>query len=118
MCAQCSPRLSRTRSTDAPHPPRQTFLLPETFAATLLLRRAARLRKVTGNPLLKTRTEIEAQFHPGVLQAGVNQVGLAFRLCVEPAIAFCDLYTGVVYACFYLCVFTSSSLAVLWARTD
>ncbi|TNY17179.1 Benomyl/methotrexate resistance protein [Rhodotorula diobovata] len=84
-----------------------TFLLPETFAATLLLRRAARLRKVTGNPLLKTRTEIEAQFHPGVLQAGVNQVGLAFRLCVEPAIAFCDLYTGVVYACFYLCVFTT-----------
>ena len=53
-----------------------------------------------------------------MLQAGVNQVGLAFRLCVEPAIAFCDLYTGVVYACFYLCVFTSSSLAVLWARTD
>ncbi|BGP36964.1 GTPase-activating protein [Rhodotorula kratochvilovae] len=79
-----------------------TFFLPETFAATLLLRRAARLRKLTGNHEIKTQAELDARFHPGLLKAGAKQVGLAFRLCFEPAIAFSDAYTGLVYGVFYL----------------
>ena len=35
------------------------FLLPETLESTILLRRAERLRKLTGNQLIKTRTELD-----------------------------------------------------------
>lgn len=40
------------------------FLLPETSAQTLLLRRARRLRKLTGNKNLRSQSEID--------QAGLN----------------------------------------------
>ena len=36
------------------------FCLPETNGANILLRRAARMRRVTGNPSLKSASEVEA----------------------------------------------------------
>jgi DHA1 family multidrug resistance protein-like MFS transporter len=35
------------------------FFLPETSASNILLRRAARLRKVTGNERIRSQTEID-----------------------------------------------------------
>ncbi|BGP00053.1 putative Fluconazole resistance protein 1 (putative) [Rhodotorula toruloides] len=79
-----------------------TFLLPETYAPTILLRRAERLRKLTGNELLKTRWELENPHGVSLFKVGAKQIGLAFRLAVEPAIGYANLYIGLIYAVFYL----------------
>ncbi|GAA5997055.1 hypothetical protein JCM11641_000204, partial [Rhodosporidiobolus odoratus] len=79
-----------------------TFFLPETFGPTILKRRAERLRKITGNPLMQTREELHAQEQPGILKTGAKQIGLAFRLCLEPAVGFANLYIGLIYSIFYL----------------
>ncbi|GAA5851543.1 hypothetical protein JCM8547_001128 [Rhodosporidiobolus lusitaniae] len=57
-----------------------TFFLPETYGPTILLRRAERLRKLTGNPLIKTHEELHAQDEPGLFRTGCKQVLLAFKL--------------------------------------
>ncbi|GAA6044422.1 hypothetical protein JCM8097_003063, partial [Rhodosporidiobolus ruineniae] len=72
-----------------------TFFLPETYGPTILKRRAERLRKLTGNDLIKTHEELHAQEEPGLLKTGAKQIALAFRLCFEPAVGFANLYIGV-----------------------
>ncbi|BGP25194.1 benomyl methotrexate resistance protein [Rhodotorula toruloides] len=79
-----------------------TFLLPETYAPTLLFRRAKRLRALTGNELLKTRWELENPHGVSLVKVGTKQISLAFRLAVEPAIGYANLYIGLIYAVFYL----------------
>ncbi|GAA5851515.1 hypothetical protein JCM8547_001120 [Rhodosporidiobolus lusitaniae] len=79
-----------------------TFFLPETYGPTILLRRAERLRKLTGNPLIKTHEELHAQDEPGLFKTGCKQVLLAFKLCGEPAVLFTNVYIGLIYAIFYL----------------
>ncbi|GAA5854418.1 hypothetical protein JCM9279_001039 [Rhodotorula babjevae] len=79
-----------------------TFLLPETYAPTLLLRRAERLRKLTGNDLIKTRFELENPKGESILKMGANQIKMAFRLSAEPIVFFCNLYIGLLYSVFYL----------------
>ncbi|GAA5897660.1 hypothetical protein JCM6882_000062 [Rhodosporidiobolus microsporus] len=78
------------------------FFLPETYSPTILKRRAERLRKITGNDLIKTHEELHAQDEPGLLKTGTKQVILAFKLCAEPAVMFSNLYIGLIYAIFYL----------------
>ena len=75
----------------------QTFFLPETYAPTLLLRRAERLRKLTGNDLIKTRFEVENPKGESILKMGVTQIKMAFRLSAEPIVFFCNLYIGLLY---------------------
>lgn len=76
--------------------------LPETLGATVLQRRAERLRKLTGNMLLKTQDELDHKQGSTVMSEVSHNFIRAFQLCAEPAIAFANLYIALVYAIFYL----------------
>lgn len=75
--------------------------LPETSADNILLRRAARLRKLTGNPLYKSQSEIN--------QENMSPRAIAFDALIrpwamnirDPAILFSTFYVALCYAIFY-----------------
>ncbi len=77
------------------------LFLPETSASNILLRRAKRLRKLTGNQLLKAQSEID--------QANTTTRELAFEALVrplqliimDPAIGFTALYVALCYGIYY-----------------
>lgn len=78
------------------------LVLPETMESTILIRRAERLRKLTGNPLLRAPAELG---HAGELKLApllTETIGRAFRLMLEPALAVAHSYLALVYAIFYL----------------
>ncbi|GAW18216.1 hypothetical protein ANO14919_076900 [Xylariales sp. No.14919] len=75
--------------------------LPETSPATLLLQRAQRLRKATGNPAFMSQSEIDQQ---GMSNGAVFIDALIKPLEItvkDPAILFVQMYTAVVYATYY-----------------
>lgn len=70
-----------------------SIFLPETLPSTILLKRARRLRKLTGNDGLRSMGEIE--------QSGMSVGAIAaeylirpFQLMLEPAILFINVYIG------------------------
>jgi len=77
------------------------FLLPETSTDNILLRRAARLRILTGNPNFKSQSEIK--------QANMSAKQIAFDALIkpwemnalDPAILFSTIYVALCYAIFY-----------------
>jgi DHA1 family multidrug resistance protein-like MFS transporter len=77
------------------------FTLPETSGATILYRRAKRLRKATGKSTLKSAVEIEAQ------DAQIKDIVIAslwrpFQLCFqEPILIATNIYLGLVYSLLY-----------------
>lgn len=75
--------------------------MPETSSATILLRRARRLRALTGNPRLQSQSEID-QRHMTATQilssALVRPVEIMLK---DPSIFFVNLYTGYFYGVFY-----------------
>lgn len=73
------------------------FLLPETLGDTILQRRAERLRRLTGNPLIKTCHELEQPADETIISVGVQDCRHAFRLLFEPAILFANSYTALCY---------------------
>jgi len=78
-----------------------SLFLPETYEPTILLKRAARLRKLTGNPNLRSQSEIDAastKASDRLYEALVRP----FVLAAEPALLFANVYLGFVYAVFYL----------------
>ncbi|RMZ70977.1 benomyl methotrexate resistance [Pyrenophora seminiperda CCB06] len=77
------------------------FLLPETSSATILLRRANRLRLLTGNAQLKSQSEIDqANLTPRAI--AVEALWRPFQLMLlDPSIAFTAVYTAIVYGIFY-----------------
>ncbi|KAK0239911.1 major facilitator superfamily domain-containing protein, partial [Armillaria nabsnona] len=77
------------------------LLLPETYEPTILLRRAQRLRKLTGNQELRSQSERAAE---GESFAEVMKEALTrpFILAKEPVLMFANVYIGFVYAIFYL----------------
>jgi len=78
-----------------------SLLLPETYEATILLKRARRLRKLTGNPELRSQSEIdEASLTHG--EVVYESLVRPFVLAAEPAVFFANLYLGLVYSVFYL----------------
>ncbi|KAJ7646873.1 major facilitator superfamily domain-containing protein [Roridomyces roridus] len=78
-----------------------SFTLPETYGATILLRRAERLRKLTGNPELKTAVERDED-HQSANEILYEALVRPIVLTKEPALAFANVYLGFVYAIFYL----------------
>lgn len=77
------------------------FGLPETFAENILYRRAARLRRLTGNPRLRSHSEIadaEKSFGKIMKEALVRPLLMTF---VEPIIIAINLYIGLIYAILY-----------------
>lgn len=77
------------------------FFLPETQPTTILLHRAARLRKVTGNMNIRTQTEIDRKgvsFAAIVSDAIIKPVEICLK---DPAILFVNLYTALTYGIYY-----------------
>ena len=71
-----------------------SFFFGETSSATILLRRARRLRKLTGNKNLRSQSEIEQA--ETSLATNVGQSLLRpFLLMREPMVLFIDLYIAV-----------------------
>jgi DHA1 family multidrug resistance protein-like MFS transporter len=77
------------------------FFLPETSASNILLRRAARLRKLTGNPHLKSQSEID-QAKMSVNEIVVGNIWRPVQInALDPAVLFTSLYTALMYSIFY-----------------
>src|SRR5271154_5228266 len=75
--------------------------LPETSASNILLRRARRLRKLTGNNILKSQSEID-QAHLTVHQIIVNALYIPVQIAVlDPAVTFANVYSSLVYGIYY-----------------
>jgi MFS transporter, DHA1 family, multidrug resistance protein len=77
------------------------FFLPETHPSTILLHRARRLRKVSGNPKILTKTEIDRRgetLGSIVWDAIIKPIEITIK---DPAIAFVNLYTALTYGIYY-----------------
>ena len=77
------------------------FFLPETSTHTILLRRAARLRKASGNENIRSQTEIDRK--------GLTPRAVAFDAVIkpfeimfkDPAVLFTNVYTALTYGIYY-----------------
>jgi len=77
------------------------FLLPETSPHTILLHRAQRLRKATGNPKLMSQSEIDQRslrFSSVVWDSLIKPLEITFK---DPAILFVNVYTALTYGIYY-----------------
>ncbi|TFK54036.1 MFS transporter [Heliocybe sulcata] len=78
------------------------FTLPETSAANILVKRARRLRKLTGNDKLRTEGEIE-QAHMTAHEIAMMTLVRPFVLTLkEPIVFLLNLYIALVYGLLYL----------------
>ncbi|GAA5912957.1 hypothetical protein JCM6882_008883 [Rhodosporidiobolus microsporus] len=77
------------------------FFLPETSADTILYRRAVRLRRLTGNDMLKTRAEIASEaYSPSEILHEALTIPFKVTL-LDPSILFAGLYIGLCYGVFF-----------------
>jgi MFS transporter, DHA1 family, multidrug resistance protein len=73
------------------------FALPETNADTILLHRARRLRKQTGNLKLQSQSEVK-QGNMHLFEVMARHLTTPFRITVQdPSIAFINIYTALFY---------------------
>ncbi|KAK7046753.1 MFS general substrate transporter [Favolaschia claudopus] len=78
-----------------------SLFLPETYGPTILVRRAQRLRKLTGNAELRTAAEREQESQTaGSIM--FESLARPILLAKEPVLAFANIFLGFVYAIFYL----------------
>ncbi|KAL8705820.1 MAG: hypothetical protein Q9225_008005, partial [Loekoesia sp. 1 TL-2023] len=74
---------------------------PETSTPNILLRRAARLRKLTGDNRLMAQSEIsQKNLKPSAIAIDALIKPLEITL-KDPAIAFVNIYSSIVYAIYY-----------------
>ncbi|KAH0532295.1 hypothetical protein TsFJ059_001005 [Trichoderma semiorbis] len=77
------------------------LFLPETSSANILLRRARRLRKLTGNERFMSQSEIDQHnLHPGqiFLDALIKPLEITMK---DPAVLFVQVYTAIIYGIYY-----------------
>lgn len=77
------------------------FFVPETYAPNILLRRAKRLRALTGDTRLESQSEIDQKgMKPSkiAIDALIKPLEITIK---DPAIAFVNLYTALVYGIYY-----------------
>ena len=73
------------------------FCLPETNSETILLQRAQRLRKLTGNQKLRSKSEIK-QGDMQLLKTMGRYLTTPFSATFQdPSIAFINMYTALIY---------------------
>lgn len=70
-----------------------SIFLPETLPDTILLKRARRLRKLTGNDRLRSMGEIE-QAEMSASSVAAEYLIRPFQLMLEPAVLFINIYIG------------------------
>ena len=77
------------------------FFLPETSSSTILLRRAARLRQLTGDNRLRAQSEID-QSKMTPREVAIDALWRPFQLVLlDPSIMFTAVYTALIYGIFY-----------------
>ena len=77
------------------------FFLPETSSSTILLRRAQRLRQLTGNPNLRSKSELEqSQLSTGAIAREALWRPVQINM-LDPAILFTSIYTMLIYGIYY-----------------
>ncbi|KAL3450317.1 MFS general substrate transporter [Aspergillus insuetus] len=77
------------------------LFMPETSTPNILLRRARRLRKLTGDTRLQSQSEID-QRHMQVLEIVSTALIRPMEIMLkDPSIFFVNLYTGFFYGAFY-----------------
>lgn len=77
------------------------FIYPETSSANILLRRAKRLRKLTGNPNLQSQSEID-QRHMTAGAVAYEALIEPWKInALDPAVLYTTIYTALVYAIVY-----------------
>lgn len=77
------------------------LFVPETSTPNILLRRAARLRQLTGDRRLRSQSEIDqAGLKPRevIISALIKPIEITMK---DPAIAFVNVYTSLVYGIYY-----------------
>ena len=73
--------------------------LPETSSGNILLRRARRLRAMTGNENLKAQSEID-QGSKTVSSVALEALWRPLEICIyDPAVLFTNMYTSLIYVC-------------------
>ena len=77
------------------------LFLPETSSSNILLRRAQRLRRISGNPRVRSEGEMEQS----ALSVGAVAREALWRpiqtILLDPAIAFTAIYTALIYGIYY-----------------
>ncbi|KAF7562331.1 hypothetical protein G7046_g1838 [Stylonectria norvegica] len=77
------------------------FCLPETNSDTILLHRAQRVRKETGNLAFQSQSEVK-QGNMHLLKVMGHHLTTPFRITIQdPSIAFINAYTSLLYAIYY-----------------
>ncbi|KAK9458829.1 major facilitator superfamily domain-containing protein [Lipomyces oligophaga] len=76
------------------------LLCPETYGRTLLARKAARLRKETGNMNLHAAHEIGQASQWEVIKNNISRP--VVMLCTEPIVFLFALYCAIIYAILYM----------------
>ncbi|KAE8452245.1 hypothetical protein EG329_000944 [Mollisiaceae sp. DMI_Dod_QoI] len=77
------------------------FAYPETSSDNILRRRAQRLRKLTGNPKIKSKSEID-QEKLSVSEVFLDAIIKPIEIMVkDPAVAFTNIYTSLTYGIYY-----------------
>lgn len=77
------------------------FFLPETSVDNILLRRAKRLRKLTGNPNIQSKSEIDQKdlrFSTVLFDALIKPIEIMIK---DPALLFTNVYTSLIYGIYY-----------------
>lgn len=77
------------------------FTFPETSAANILLRRAKRLRKLTGNDKLRSQSEIDQgtkTLNSIVVEALVRPLQITIQ---DPSVLFVNVYSAYLYGIYY-----------------
>lgn len=78
-------------------------LLPETSSPNILLRRAKRLRKLTGDSRLMSQSEIDQRdmkFGHVLVDAMIKPLEITMK---DPAVLFVQVYTAIIYGIYYSC---------------
>lgn len=81
------------------------LFLPETSTPTILLRRAQRIRKVTGNQRFMSQSEIDQRdmkMSAIFLDALIKPIEITIK---DPAVLFVQIYTAIIYGIYYSCKF-------------
>lgn len=77
------------------------FFLPETLPANILYRRAARLRKLTGEDRYKSQGEMDQAAVPAA-RFMLHSLWMPIRISFEPIVLYSSILLGLTYAIFYL----------------
>lgn len=84
------------------------LLLPETSSANILLRRARRLRKLTGNKRFMSQSEIDQhnlRYRDIFWDALIKPLEITMK---DPAVLFVQVYTAIIYGIYYSCKLSAS----------